>query len=320
MSKKDKVLEIYGFQIYKDSLYEIQEKKDSSAPDGFQEHNTTKDLSFDAEDSVPGAVFDVVKNIWDTGLTEHSSALAKAIPNEQERKAAIVNLNTHIVNKYEKIHGENRLDFKNIAENDNFWLDYRINLKRGKVFNTSKVEDLLDLYFCLVFKRLTPKELESHPSFKQPISSFIVVDKETATTRKAENEIKKMEAIAAFHGLLNQNQKDLISILNSLNINVSESTDKTTLVTVFNNWLEDKTDKYQNTNQFLESYSKYTTEEGKEYFYILGQLKKLQGKGVSYKQGDIYIQDVFIASGWSNAATTVQKDKEFTKMLVGLDK
>lgn len=317
---KTKLFELYGFEVFSDSLYEVQEKKDSSAPDGYKDHNTTKDLSFDVEDGIPGAVFDSIKNIWDTGLTENSSYLARAVPNDTERNEIIKNLKKYIITPFEKIHGAGKLDFKNTPENDAYWLNYRIGLRRGKVFNTSRIEELLNLFFCLVFKRLTPKEMESHPSFKQPISSFIVVDKETSITRSAENEMKKMEATFAFMGMLNQKEKELHAILNSLGIVVSESTEKATLVRVFNNWLEDKTDKHQNTTQFLDAIEKYNTAEGKEYFWILGNLKDLQGKGVNFKQGEVYLQDVLLGNGWHNASEAVLKDKELKQMLTKIVK
>ena len=44
-NQKEVLFSVYGMEIREDSLYEIQEKIDPSAPDGFQKENTTKILN-----------------------------------------------------------------------------------------------------------------------------------------------------------------------------------------------------------------------------------------------------------------------------------
>ena len=93
------ILKIYDFEIKKDTLYEIKEKLDTSAPDGFKEFNTTKVLSDLVVDSFPGAIFDEERGIWDTGLYPTSRALAKAIPDADARALALKSIIKNIVNK-----------------------------------------------------------------------------------------------------------------------------------------------------------------------------------------------------------------------------
>lgn len=317
MSKKKKIIELYGFSIETDSIYEIQEKKDSSAPDGFQEHNTTKDLSFDLEDSVSGAVFNIERGIWDTGLDDSSKYLRKAIPAEEERKKALESLHEHIVKPFELIKGTNRLDFKDTSENNEFWGDYRIKLKRGGTFNTNNIEELLNLYLCLVFKRLTPIELESHPSFKQPISSYVIVNKESAISRAAQTELDKMEAISGFMGLLKTDLDGLLAILGSLNINITKNSDKPTFIRIFNNWLSDKTDKYQNTQIFLKAYENYKTPKGKAFLILQKDLKDLFVKNnspVTMVNKEVFWDGISLGNSFSAAAEKILSDKELTKL------
>ena len=81
------ILKIYDFEIKKDTLYEIKEKLDTSAPDGFKEFNTTKVLSDTIVDTFPGAVFDRERGIWDTGLYPTSSSFMRAIHSDLRTEA-----------------------------------------------------------------------------------------------------------------------------------------------------------------------------------------------------------------------------------------
>ena len=322
MSKEknnDVIVSIYDFEIKANTLYEVQEKMDSSAPDGFKDNSTSKILSFDVEDGYPGAIYDIERQIWDTGLTENSSAFREAFQDEKTQSAVLRNLNKYIVNPYEKEKGVGALDFKATKEQNEFWDRFRIKIKRGRVFNTANVDDLLQLYLCLIHKRLTPKELESHPAFKQPISYYLIVDKESAISRQAETEMKKMEAQATFFNLMKQDKKGLLSILEYLGIQAGEATDQATLVRVFNNWLEDKTDKYQNVKLFVELLDKYQTPKGKELLEIHTNLKYLYRKGkVKYIKGEISMDDVYVANGWKNASMKIQEDDELKEIFASL--
>ena len=57
-NQKEVLFSVYGMEIREDSLYEIQEKIDMSAPDGFQKENTTKVLNENVIDSFPVASWD----------------------------------------------------------------------------------------------------------------------------------------------------------------------------------------------------------------------------------------------------------------------
>ena len=146
-SKKEEsnvILKIYDFEIKKDTLYEIKEKLDTSAPDGFKEFNTTKVLSDIVVDTFPGAIFDEERGIWDTGLYPTSKSLAKAISDLDARTLALKSLKTNIINPIEEEKGEGILD--HTSNNNHFWDSFRIECHRGKLFDTAKTEDLLRLY------------------------------------------------------------------------------------------------------------------------------------------------------------------------------
>jgi hypothetical protein len=310
------ILKIYDFEIKKNTLYEIKEKLDTSAPDGFKEYNTTKVLSDTVVDTFPGAVFDRERGIWDTGLYPTSSSFMRAIQPEI-RVAALKALKENIIKPIEEEKGENVLDQN--SSNNRFWDSFRIDLQRGKVFDTAKAEDLLRLYLLLIHKRVTPKHMESHPEFKQPISMYCIVDKDSSVSREAEKEMRQAKASALFYNLLSTDREGLIRVLDYLGISATNATEDAVLYTIFGNFIKSKEDKYQNDKIFIETVERYQTEEGEEEIFIHSKLKELYIKGkVKNKKGEIWIDDVFVESGWKNAARKVKEDKELKQIFTGL--
>lgn len=310
------ILKIYDFEIKKDTLYEIKEKLDTSAPDGFKEFNTTKVLSDTIVDTFPGAVFDRERGIWDTGLYPTSSSFMRAIQPEI-RVSALKALKENIVKPIEAEKGENVLDQN--SSNNRFWDSFRIDLQRGKVFDTAKAEDLLRLYLLLIHRRVTPKHMESHPEFKQPISMYCIVDKDSSVSREAEKEMRQAKASALFYNLLSTDREGLIRVLDYLGISATNATEDAVLYTIFGNFIKSKEDKYQNDKIFIETVEKYQTEDGEEEIFIHAKLKELYIKGkVKNKKGEIWIDDVFVESGWKNAARKVKEDKELKQIFTGL--
>jgi hypothetical protein len=311
------ILKLYDFEIKKDTLYEIKEKLDTSAPDGFKDFNTTKVLSDLVVDTFPGAIFDEERGIWDTGLYPTSKALSRAIPDVDARKLALKSITLNIITPIESEKGDNILD--HTQANNTFWDSYRIECHRGKLFDTSKADDLLKLYLLLVHKRVTPKEMESHPEFKQPISMYCIVDKDSSMSREAEKEMRKAKASALFYTLLTSDKEGLIYVLEYLGINATKASDDSVLYTVFGNYINSKEDKFQNDKLFIDAVEKYQTEEGSEELYIHSKLKELYVKGkVKYKKGEIWMDDVYVENGWRNAAVKVKTDQELKQVFASL--
>jgi hypothetical protein len=318
-SKEDNrvILKIYDFEIKKDTLYEIKEKLDTSAPEGFKEFNTTKVLSDTVVDTFPGAIYDEERGLWDTGLYPTSNALIRAITDPDARTLALTSLKKNIILPLEEEKGENILD--HTPKNNAFWDKFRIECHRGKLFDTSKTEDLLKIFLLLLHKRVTPKEMESHPEFKQPISMYCIVDKDSSVSREAEKEMRKAKASALFYNLLNTDRTGLLQVLDYLGISASSTSDDAVLYTVFGSYMNSKEDKFQNDKLFIDTVDKYQTEEGLEEIYIHSKLKELYVKGkVKYKKGEIWMDDVFVESGWKNAARKVKEDQELKQIFATL--
>lgn len=308
------IVTVYDFPIKLDTLYEVQEKLDSSAPDGFIEYRTTKVLNAQITDSYSGAVYDTERDIWDTGLYLNSRSFREAFGTNEGANTVLDQIQEHIVKPYEAEKGEGSLNYT--QANNKFWDKFNIPIARGKVFDTSKVDDLLRLYLAVIHKRLTPKEHESNPIFKQPKSNYLIVDKEGAIGRQAETEMRRMEATATFYTMMGSNKDGLLQVLDYLGIAAGTNTDKATLVRVFTTWLDNKTDRYQNDKLFIEAVEEFNTEKGKDIFFIHSKLKELYRKGkVKFKKGEVYLDDIYVENGWKNSANKIQQDRELYELL-----
>lgn len=315
------VCTIYGFEIKRNSLYEVVEKTDHSAPDGYKEYNTTKVLSEQFEDSKAGAIFDSERSIWDTGLYPTSKAFKEAFGQMDDASTKILmsKLNNYIVTPFEKEKGEGAL--RQTQDNNEYWDNYQIRITRGKVFDTSKIDDLLNLYLLLIHRRLTPKEHESNPIFKQPISDYLIVDKNSNISAKAEKAKNRMKAISAFINLQDQAKERLISILDYIGIQASTDTDEDTLIALFERYLDDKEHKDQNAKIFIDAANFATTDEGEEILFIHKKLKELNRKSkdlVNFKKGEVYIDGTYVENGWKNAANMIYKNAELKEIFQNL--
>jgi hypothetical protein len=161
--------------------------------------------------------------------------------------------------------------------------------------------------------------MESHPEFKQPISMYCIVDKDSSVSREAEKEMRKAKASALFYNLLNTDKSGLLQVLDYLGISAASSSDDAVLYTVFGNFMSSKEDKFQNDKLFIDTVDKFQTEEGAEEIYIHSKLKELYVRGkVKYKKGEIWMDDVFVESGWKNAARKVKEDQEMKQIFATL--
>lgn len=301
------LLEIYEFSIRPNTLYEVTEKIDSFAPDGFKEHKTSKVLHPDISDSVPGAIFNSELGVWDTGLYENSPALMRAIPSEAERIKFSKDVKKYISDPLTKLKGKEFLS--QYEDNNKFWDKYSIEIFRKKVFNTGKPEELLQLYLALLHRQITPKPLENHPDFKN--SQYCIIDKDDSINRKLEAELGVMEAIGIFSNLLKNKKADLLLILDYLRMNVAEKTEDRIIASLFNNWLKDKTDGYQNYSVFLKTYNFFLTEDGETEVFYNSKVKDLIKKGViKQKKQEVWFNDEYVGSDVKSAVKNIISRKD----------
>jgi hypothetical protein len=299
------------FVLKSDRMYQIQPKMDASAPDGFKDAGTTKVISPDIGNTVH-APFNSEMKVWDTGFFKSSPILRGM--KEEDKEMFIKLVNEHIVKPIEDLKGEGVLSHQ---ENNEFLDNFGIELKAYRVINTAEPLQRLALYFAVLGKHLAPKEHQSNPLYSG--AQYVIVNSEEAVNVKQEREMQKNEAIGLFY-VLQKNDKDkMYDLLDYLNISNSKTTDKATLNSSFNRWLDDKTSGYQNSEIFIKTYNRFDSEEGEEELYMYKSLKKLHDNNiVKVQRGEVFLEGKSLGAGYKLAATHLMDNAEARKRVAEL--
>lgn len=309
------IINIYGFSIRENTIYEVKEKPDYNAPEGFIEYGTTKVLTNGISNEEPAAVWNPTMGVWDHGMFVDSPFLRTAIPEATARTKAVEILKEYILDPIEAIKGEGAFDIS--AKNDSFWNNYNISVKRGIAFNTAIPEDLFQLYILVLSKRLTPVNMISHPEFKT--SQYIVLDKEESVRRESDKVVRTVRAYELFGSLKSTNKANLISVLDFAGLKgVSETTSDNTLSLAFKNFIEDKNQGVQNSEEFIKL-AEATDKNTKTKLATYSKLKEYYKKGLVRKiNKDFYIEDTFIGTSLKGAAEAIVSSKELTKLFASI--
>ena len=96
-----------AFHIEGEKAYQIINKFDANAPDGFRRERTTKVLDSDAsEQSIPLSVYDSQKRCWDTALDNTSRRLNELFPNKEDLQRHLQDVTKHIYNPLLQIYND----------------------------------------------------------------------------------------------------------------------------------------------------------------------------------------------------------------------
>jgi hypothetical protein len=288
---------------------------DTNAPDGFISHDTTKLLDPSIGTSVPMAVWDADRGVWDTGLHENSKILVRLYPDPNARKEVLKGLNKFVVNPVEAIKGDGVLTHIQPKGEDSFWDLNSTLLVNELTFNTANPMDLLSLYTAVLHGNLAPKAQEEEPIFKNK-AQFAVQNIEQVVNLKQRKDLERTNSIGLFYTMLNQNKSDLLVILDYLGIPSSSDPDTSALNSTFTEWLNNKESGFQNAAIFIETYNHFETKEGKEELHIFATLKKLFRKGdVKRKMGSIFLDDTDLGANLKIAAKTAVKSSEIQELI-----
>ena len=304
------------FEIEIGKSYQIINKFDANALDGFQKHRTTKVLDPQASVTrVPLAIWDGQKMSYDIALDENSTRLNNIFKDKEELQRHLKVVTKEIYNKLLSIYGKDKLD----AKNTEFWDDFCYHITADNVLNTNKPLELAQLYFLIVHGKLAPVGFESENLFKK-CAQFSVENKETVVGATQKREIEKNKAIAKFVNLLDDDKEELATLLEYIGITGLDEADEALMNSVFTNWL-DKDDN-QNPKQFLEVYEKFhKSSAGKTYMKIYRALKELHRKKKIKKNMDgVIFEEEVLGKDFKEASTTVQNSSALLeKLAITLD-
>lgn len=302
----DTVIVIHGVPLETHKvIYEVVGKYDADAPDGFKNNQTTKLLDDAAGKNTISVGFDSMSNLWDTGLYEDSPMYAGL--DEDTKQNLIKQINTLIVEPFEKIYGKGKLDPRD--PDSNFWnyvdknKSFKVDLYKGRIFNTEKPLDLLQLFICVANKDLAPKKFESNPLFLK--AQFCIDNQDEVRTTKIENDRLDMKATGTFYSMLNQ-PKTLEPVLHYIGLKNIKVKNEDVAISMFKRFIDNKEQSYQNKKLFLEAVDLSSTPKGfKEILYYM-HLDKLMSKGALVKlDGEFVIEEVKIGNNLKAAAKKV---------------
>lgn len=245
-SNREVIATVNGLELRTNTLYKVTHKPDPDAPSGYRELGATKVPSTTVANYV-GCKF-VETNpvtgsgIYDTGFYIESPCYGGM--DQQEVKTIVANLNKYIVQPYEKLHREGDLSHRNT----DFWDNFRIRLSVDTDFATSNPDKLLMLYIAMRARHLTPRSMIGNPQFLN--SQYCIEDFEKVVDIKYRRNNEEIDAIIAFGELSANKPEVLVDVMNYVGLNVSSSTDDTTLKGVFREWTSRDMD---NAGRFLKA-------------------------------------------------------------------
>jgi len=325
MAKKkivDTIIDINGYKLEtNDVIYEVVPKFDADAPDGLKRLKTTKLLNSSAVNTHTVG-FDETIGLWDTGLYAESPMYA-GLPLEV-REAIESKVRELIVipfdNKFGKDPktGKSRLDHTD--PESTFWnrvnrTSFKIELYKGRIFNTNEPEQLLQLFIAISSGVLAPKELESTPDFKG--AQFAVENKKDVKTSQQKDDLLEVKVMSAFGNMLDSKKK-LTLALNYVGVTPPSVFDESLITSQFKRWIDHKENSHQNRQMFLEAVEKVNDPTGYKELSYYKELQNLFRKGVIKKEFENFTIDgeLIGTSNFKNVAANAIKDKAVeTKIL-----
>lgn len=309
MKEKEIKFKVQNFEIKIGESYEVTSKLDLDAPDGMRKYGTTKYLTKGAGDirSVP---FDDSKNLWDTGFDEDDNSNQTVHVNE--RSARVKAFVEHIKKPYERKYNV-KLD--NIDRPDSPLLDFMINIYKGRVFDTSKEKDRLELFFALQHYYLHDKD---DRSYKISNANYNIINKIKVIDAKKDRYSNKIKALKIFNTLLDSNIKDLYIVLEWLGYSSVRNTPKEDLLFSVMESFEAE-EGYIAISNFLDTYKMTEDKARREELEIFSYLNELRYKGrVKFEKREFKLDGEVIGNSLKDASKRALSNPELKDRILNV--
>lgn len=307
------VLKYKDFNIKIGTIFQVTPKYDGNAPDGFRKERTTKYLTTSGMNK-EAVRFDTSKNVWDTGLYKSSPVFDGM--DEKEVEQLVNSVQELIVNPLEDRLGEGRLSYQ---ESNDYWLDYGFDLYRGKIFNTSKPEELLALYEAIIHGKLCPVGQDSSPFYKS--ADFTIEDKAEAVSVKQKEDNLDIKATGLYYSFDTSEPKKLQLILNYVGLRGMDGKNfkKEVAASAFKVFIDHKEDGFANKEMFIEAASMANTKQGYNELYYYSLLQELfRKKKITKEFENFKLNDENLGNSLKIAAETVAKNQDLQNEILAL--
>ena len=246
--------------------YTLDYRPDPSAPEGMKK--MTK-FPFEGNDTVEKVYFNDARRQYDTGFYEESPCLS-VIPSE--RRDELVKLYVkHIKLPYEK-----QFNVKLTPDEINtFWEDYYIKGWINKQFDTTNINDLLELFYILNMGVACEKD-EKNPVLRKD-AQFIISSTSKVKNKSKELTKTKTKYYLSFNTLLNGDRDKLDLILQWIGKENPSKVSAEDLDAIYYQVINDKNDGIAFCEQYLTALDEYETDRGREKMEWFYGIKRLFG-------------------------------------------
>lgn len=317
MAKKEiSTIKVKNTEIVLGQTYEVIGKKDYDAPNGFQEHGTTK-LLMKGISEIHSVPFSVTNNLWNSGFYEHAECNRSI--KEAEKKALV-----SLYKKEIQLPFENLFNVNTSESNNDFWNEYMYEIYTNKSFDTSKPKDLFDLFHALQ-QGVICEVGEKDPTL-QRTAKYCIRNIEKAISLQEEKTFNKAEAVSTFTAMLKaadfKKDDTLYTILEWMNISNIRGADKETVKRTVLKTFENTKNGYESCLRFLEAYNLSESENGKKEMEIFSVLNKLKNKRVlEFRKQQFYLDDELLGNNLKAVAkSALNNPDKYNKIITAYEK
>lgn len=270
MKEEKKTIRIANTTIVLGQKYTLDHKRDGSAPNGMQKIGASK-FPFEGNDTVEKVWFNDARRQYDTGFYPESPCLS-VIPQEQ-RATLVKTYEEHIKNKYEKAFNVS-LD---PSEKNDFWENFTITAYVNKQFDTSKLDDLLELFYILYMGVACEKD-EKNP-FLNEDAQFIITSPVKMKNKSKDLTKMKLSVTTNFMTIMEADRAKLDLILQWIGKEDPKQIKDEDLGLIYYEIINNSKEGANFCEKFKSAVEEYETEKGKEkmeWFYSIKKLHNLR--------------------------------------------
>lgn len=279
-------LRIANSEIELGSKYVLDHRPDPKAPEGLKD--MTK-FPFDGNVTFEKVWFNDARRQYDTGFYDESPCL-KIIKDEKQRTELVKQYVKYIKTPYEKTFNVS-LD---PSEKNDFWETYTIEAWVNKQYDTSNINDLMELFFILKNGAACEKD-EKDPILRRD-AQFLISSSEKIKNKSKQKVKTQAQTYMVFATMLNGDRDKLNLILQWLGKDDPSKVDSEDLGLIYYQIING-TDGVTFCEKFLQADEEFDTPAGKEkmeYFYAIKRLfdkRKIKrtNRGYVTTDGDIFL-------------------------------
>lgn len=232
--------------------------------------NGMKDMTkfpFENNVTVEKVWFNEARRQFDTGFYNESPCL-RVISDQGEKDALVKQYVKYIKTPYEKTFNEDLEP----SEKNNFWENYKIEAWVNKTYDTTNINDLMELFHLLYNGAVCEKD-EKNPILRQD-AQFILTSTEKIKSKSKDKVKTQASAFLKFSTLANGDRDKLDLILQWLDRDDPSKLSNEDLGLIYYEIINGSKG-LTFSEKFLEAEEEYETDKGKEkmeYFYAIRRL------------------------------------------------